>query len=476
MLKLKLIALPRHLITLTIIILPSCIWMKPVDERISEARNQVADKYIKQIRLHQEGGSRGKLNITWQQGLEKMYLSNPDLIRADHRILDAQYQQKQVWRNMIPGLTVGVSNSTLIKNVDDILSNSSFRINSFISLGNLLKLPTTIYTNKLTYIGSALQAENTMRQQVIALYRLFQEQRLHRIEKKALDLEAQLIKSISNTDDSEIVEMKLKHKNAYEKWEENIAKWKIKVGDFFMAGYEDIYLNPKNIPDIIYNPDSLDFSDTNRWGLLQLNLLALETIADDGRILNTYLRYLPTANLSVTAPPLYSNTSGQSFDPANTRLNPSLNWSLDTRGYIGKQLDRIKREEPLKQWRKDKRTREEVKKLFDGKRLLIESRKERNKLKAAMEVYKTAVRSGLVKDPEKAVQTMRKLKEKEVRLMAKEIEISSAFWLIDENRWRPITKRWLQTRKQRTANRKQHAASKKLKFSTQLKKWVGKKE
>lgn len=458
------------------LLVSSCIWMKPVDERISEARDDVSDKYLKQVRLHQNGGFRGKLHITWQQGLEKMYLANPNLIQADYRMLDAKYRQKQVWRNMIPGLSVGLSDSKTIKDIGDIFSDSSFRINSFISLGNLLDLPSTVYTNKLTYIGSALQSENTMRQQVITLYRLFQEQKLHRIEKQALDLESQILASISGKDASDSLDMKLRHKEAIENYERNIKDWKTKVGDFFMSGFEDIYLDPNGIPDIIYDPNKLDFSDTKRWGLLQLNLLALENIAEDGRILDTYLRYLPTANLSVSAPPLYSNTNGQSFDPANIRLSPSFNWNLDSRGYIGRQLYRIKREQPLRDWRKDRRTREEVKKLFEGKELLIKIKKELTELRAAIEIYKKAVGSGLVKDPQKAVQTMRNLKEKEVRLMAREIEICSTFWLIDEKRWRPITKRWLQTRKQRTTLRENSDKYKELNFKNQVKKWAGKKK
>lgn len=448
----------------------SCVWMTPAEKRIAEARDSISKDYLKQVSAYENGQQNSKLHISWQQGLEKMYLSNPVLIQADFRLADAKDRGQQVWRNMIPGLSVGLSNSSTIGDVADLLSDSSFRLNSFVSLGNLLTLPTTTYTNKLTYIGSALTAENTMRQQVIALYRLFQEQRLHRIEKQALDLEAAILASTTSAGSPEILTMKLKHKESYETWKENTAQWRVKVGDFFMQGYDEVTLLPKGIPDIIYNPKDLDFTNTKRWGMLQLNLLALERIAEDGRILDTYFRYLPRTNLSVSAPPLYNNSSGQTFDPALIRLGPSLNWNLDSRGSIGRQLDRLKRNKPLDDWRKDKRTREEVKKLFEGREQLVEIKKELAKLHSAIKVYKTAVRSGLVKDPERAVQTMRKLKEKEVRLMAKEIEICSAFWLIDEQRWKSITKRWLETRKQRNELRKNNTKGKGISLGNQLKK------
>jgi len=457
-------------------LLPSCIWMKSSTVRVEEARNDISNDYLNQVKLHQNGSAGESLKITWNQGLEKMYLTNPTLIQADYRLADSKDRQKQVWTNMIPGVSVGLSDSATIKDIGSLFSDSSFRINSFVSLGNLLTLPKTIYTNKLTYLGSALQAESSMRQQVIALYRLFQQQKLHRIEKQALDLEAEILKGITGADGAETLAMKLKHEKSYESWEKNISDWETKVGDFFMAGYSDIYLNPNGIPNILYAPSDLDFADTSRWGLLQLNLLALENIASDGRILDTYFRYVPRANLTVSAPPLYSSSSSQSFDPALIRLGPSFNWSLDSRGSISRQLDRIKRDKPLDDWRKDRKTRQEVKKLFEGKKALIEIKEELAELHTAIEVYKTAVKSGLVKDPQKAIQTMRRLKEKEVRLMAREIEICSAFWLIDEQRWKPITKRWLETRQQRTTLRKKNSKSKQLSFKNQLNKWARKKK
>lgn len=428
----------------------SCVWMKPANERIADSRNKISTGFQKELYQQKFKINQGALDISWQQGLNKMYLSNPSLIQADFRIADAKQNQKQVWRDMTPGLTLGVTDSFNIGELGDAFSNPIYRINSFLSLGNLLDLPKNVYSRKLTYIGTELSAENSMRQQVIALYRLFQEQRLLKLQKRAIDIEGELVQRITGIEGSEIIAMRLNHKNALDAWVESEQNWKVKVGDFFMAGYDSINLRPSGIPDITYNPSSLDFSDTNRWGLLQLNLLALEDIAEKGRFLDTYFRYLPRANMTVSAPPLFSNTNNRSFDPTLIRLNPSLNWSLDSRGFIGRQLNRLKREAPLRQWRKDRRQREEVKKLLEGKKALTEVQLELAKLRQVMDDYKQIVASGLVEDPEKAIQTLRRLREREVRLTAREIEICTAFWLIDEQRWKPITKRWLATRSTRT--------------------------
>ncbi len=444
--------------------LAACTWMTPASKRISEARDDVSAKFQKEVQRQKYGTNQGSLNISWQQGLDKMYLNNPELIKADHRIEDAKQRQKQIWKDMIPGLNLGVNNSFRIGELGDAFSNPVYRIDSFLSLGNLLELPKNVYVRKIATFGSELQAENTMRQQVIALYRLFQLQKLLNLEKKAIDLESELVRGITGIEGSEIIEMKVQNTEALEAWEENYRNWNTKVGDFFMAGYGKINLKESGLPDITYKISDLDFTNTKRWGMLQLNLLALEQIADDGKVLDVYLRYLPRANLSVSAPALYSNTSGRSFDASDIRLGPSLYWSLDSRGYIGQQIRRLKREQPIKEWRKDKRQRDEVRKLFEGKKALQDLRKELGTLRQAMNGYRQAVREGLIKDPEKAIRTMRQLREREVRLIAREIEICTSFWLIDESRWRPITKRWLATREARASIRTEETKKKKKGF------------
>lgn len=435
-------------------LLASCVWMKPANKRLAESRDKVSHGYQAELQHQLLKTNQGRaLDVTWAEALEKMYLSNPELIQADNLVEDARRQQSQVWRNMLPLLGVGAGNNFGVNDLASAFTSPQLRIYSYLPLGGLLQLPQEVYTRKLYYMGAALQAENSMRQQVIALYRIFQEQRLLRMEKQALDFEGQLVSGISGLEGSEVLAMKLKHSEALERWGVNRRQWNTKVGDFFMAGYDDINLAEQGLPDINYSPGDLDFADTGRWGMLQLNLLALEQIADDGRVLEAYLRYLPRANLSVSAPPLYASGS-QGFAAEGINIGPSLDWNLDAQGAIGQQLKRLKSGKVIKDWRKDKRQRDEIGKLLQGREALGTVQSDLAKLRQAQAGYQNAVKAGLVKDPKGALQTMRKLREMEVRLAAKEIEICSSFWLIDEQRWTPITRRWLQTRESRAKKRK----------------------
>lgn len=381
--------------------LTSCVWMKSAQRRILENREEISSGYLGELRRQESGKRQGKLKVNWNQGLDKMYLNNPELIRADYRIADARQRQRQVWRDMVPGLNVGLNDSFTVGELGDAFSDPNFRISSFLSLGNLLELPNEVYERKLFYMGAQLQAEQEMRQQVIALYRLFRQQELLQLEKRALDYEAEVVKDVIGLEGAEVVALRVAYENALDTWEDNYNEWLKRAGDFYMEGYENVDFLPKGLPDITYDPDSLDFSDTGRWGLLQLNLLALEKIAEDGRLLQAYLRYLPRANLAVSAPPLYSNASGQSFDAGRTRLSPSADWSLDSRGSIGQQIDRLKREKPLNDWRKDRRQREEIGRLLEGRKALQELQAELITVRKAIEGYRGVVNAGLVDGPSK---------------------------------------------------------------------------
>ncbi|MFD2158092.1 hypothetical protein ACFSW8_04180 [Rubritalea tangerina] len=442
--------------------------MTPAEERVRMNRDEIESEYLSELSFQQRGKSQGgELKVGWNQALDKMYMHNPQLLQADFKVEDAVNQQKRVWTNLIPLITVGVSDSFELENIEDAFKDVNLRVYSYLPLGEVVKLPKQMYTKKLLYMASQLSAEQTMRQEVIALYRLFQKQELLKLEYRALQLEGELTKSVAGLEDADALKLRESYLEAYEGWKDRYEEWRVAVGDFYMNDYSKVEFMVRSLPDISYKQSELDFSDSGRWGMLQLNLLALEKISEDAQILDTYIRYFPRPDFNVSAPPLYSDSGSAAFDPAEIRIGPSLNWSLDTRGVVTEQLNRIKREKPLSDWRKDKRRRDEIRKLLEGKKALREVEEELEKTQLVVKGYRKAVMSGLVADPQRAIRTMRTLREKEVRLMAKQIEIYTAFWLIDEERWTKTTQRWQKARliraKARKEERKREEAANKAK-------------
>lgn len=426
-------------------LISGCVWMTPANKRVAKAKSKIEEGYTQEAKQQASKMEGGAFTADWKTATSMMFRSNPNLIQADYRVHDSRENGKRIFTNMIPSVSLGASDSFLASDIGAAFTDPNYRISSFLSLGNLLQLPTRLYTAKLYTIGAQFQAEQAMRQEVIGLYRIFQEKRLLDTAKKSLDIQAQIISIIGGADAVQQATMKLQLDRDLKSWHDKELVWRQKVGDFYMTSFSEINLSEKNIPNITYDPAELDFTDSTRWGSLQMSLLAMQKIAEDGQVLDAYLRYLPTTNLAVSAPPLYSNT-GQPFDVGLTRFSPSLNWQLDTRGFVGDQIDRLRRNEPLKNWRDDKRRRDEVSKLIEGRKALAEVQQELVKVRAVMEQYKIMVKTGLIDDSRTAVEKMKQLRTLEIQYMAKEIDICSSFWLIDENRWLQFSRQWQQTR------------------------------
>ena len=81
--------------TACLLTITSCAWMKPANKRVAETRDDISKRFQKELYRQENKTNQGALKITWQQGLNKMYIHNPDLIQADYRIADAKQRQKR---------------------------------------------------------------------------------------------------------------------------------------------------------------------------------------------------------------------------------------------------------------------------------------------------------------------------------------------------------------------------------------------
>jgi len=159
-------------------------------------------------------------------------------------------------------------------------------------------------------------------------------------------------------------------------------------------------------------------------------------MADDGRIREAYIRYLPSPSLTVSAPSVYSNTSNTDFNVNDIILSPRLSWRLDTTGTIGQQIKRLKREKPIQEWERQRRIKSEVQKLYQGKKALLDAENELVQIEQAKREYISLVREGLAgQSTEVIFEKLQSLYREEIELNAEIISISTSFWLLDEQWW-----------------------------------------
>lgn len=423
--------------------------MTPAEERIETSRLKIEEQYLTALERKEYPGPEEKVELTWEEAIDKMMVGNTTLIQADFRIVQVEDGRKQIWRRFIPSLTASVSDSFLLGNLSDAFDSPNYRIRSFIGLGNLFDLPARFYQQKITLIGAHLNAELTFRQETVRLYRLFRQRQLLDEQREFLALEEELIREIQK--DRNLRDARRLHdfERRQERWKERESQWTSQMNDLLMSKYTQIRVDIDSLPELHYTPEDLNLRDTERWGHLQLSVMAMEDLAEQGRFRDTYMRYLPRVNFNVSTPPLFTDTDGFQFDVDDVRLSSSANWRLDTRGDIGRQLERLKRNKYVNDWRRDRRQDEEVKNLLEGIEQLREVQENRRKLEEAKEFYIEWLSVESSQNPQSLIEGVTRVRELELSLREEEIKIFTEFWLFDEKNWDELVDRWVGGREKR---------------------------
>ena len=401
--------------------------------KFDQQQEKVASHLVTEIRRQENDlPTSNAQRLDWNSALALMAQRNLPYKRAEERIALSLQQKNRLWREMIPAFSVGVSDSGTIGDLGSAFTDPNIRVNSFLALGNLLRMPKESYRQEFLVIGADLAAQESYRQQTIALYRLFREGELLRAEKKEIaliDQLAQLRKSPSQRNFSTTSPRLIS-------WQEKHHNWETKIAQFFNSTPGKITLIPKGLPKLNYQLSDLDFTKTSRWGGLPLKMAALRELATDGRIAETYLRYLPRPSFGVSAPALYSSGNSQSFDPSLTRISPSLSWRLDTRGDISRQIKRLKTQKTYQTWQDDHRRRDEISQLLQGREALREVRTEKARFQKMKAQYRKLLESGMIPpDAPDTFDTLIGFARTEIALRAKEEDLITSFWLIDDSRW-----------------------------------------
>lgn len=435
----------------------SCTYLKGPKRLIADELEIVESEYIAELNRQQNQQLSAKANLTWNQAVTTLLNRNPDVLRANFAIEDSTENMKSVWRNLIPTLRLSLSDSATIENISTLFEDTNLRVSSFIFLSNLLDLPKTVYSNKIRLISAELASEQIMRNQVIALYRLFKEQQLLDLQQQAINYEKELL-SAEYEDQNSFAYLKAfeTHKGKSKELSTKRKELVRKVNDLYMTSYTDINLKYSTLPNRIYTSNQLDLHNAKRWGRLQLNLLAIESIADKARVKDLYARYLPDFFLNVSAPALFQSNSNSDFRFEDIRLSPSFSWSLDTRNSIGNAIDRHNREANIRQWSKEKRRSDEISRLLEGKAAIANLERELSDHAVETKEYQELVKSGDLYqvDIRKVISDFIVLKEAEISMRAKIIDISTSFWLLDEHRWGSVSKEWKRIRLRQEAERR----------------------
>lgn len=296
------------LLTVGLLALQSCSLQERLDTVSAGLHQQFAD-----IETWQKLPVR---TISWNQALAMMKRNNTDYISTRNAIEKAERSELSVYTDLIPGVsfysyfTQSLSNLVKEVNSDDISHN----INVTFNLPSLTQVPYRVYASKASTFAAIKALEGKERELTSQLYLL---QRRQQLSARQTELDKQAPTS--------------KPDYLLDKKDSDISTWAELahlLGDY-SARWRIL---PNSVPQFRWQKYR---NLTHTLDELIVCKLALELERARMKQYSIALTYLPTINLNLYSPSLFSSTggtySGTFLDTDDTRLNMSLNYALDTR-------------------------------------------------------------------------------------------------------------------------------------------------
>ena len=297
-----------RLLPVILLALQSC----SLHERIDKVSSEIEAQY-------QELESWDQLpvrTISWNQALAMMKRNNTAYLQVKNTIAKAERNELSVYTDLIPGIsyysyfTKSIGDLTSKLNSDDLSHN----VNVTFTLPSLTHVPYRVYASKASTFAAIKALEGKERELISQLYTQQRKQSLN-ARKRELDAQKQEQKEAyhpaeSNTDINDWMELATL-------LGDYSARWRIlpaSVPRFNWSHYRKL---------------------TGKLDQLIVCKLALELEQARMAQYSVAITYLPTINLNLYSPSLFSSTggtySGTFLDTDDTKLNLSLNYSLDTR-------------------------------------------------------------------------------------------------------------------------------------------------
>ncbi len=295
------------LLPVCLLVLQSCSLQERLDFVSSDIEQQFAD-----IETWEKLPVR---TISWNQAVAMMKRNNISYLKTQNIIKQAEREELSVYTDLIPGVSFYSYYTQSIGNLAEEINSDSLsnNINVTFNIPTLTQLPYRVYASKASTYAAIKALEGRERELISQLYTLQRQQQLENRQKQ-LDKE-----NPENEPD-----YLLKEKDTQITQWMNLATL---LGDY-SARWQIL---PSSVPEFHWaNYRKL----THKMDELVVCKFALELEQARMQQYSIALTYLPTLNLSLYSPSLFSSTggtySGTFLDKDDTKLNMNISYSLDT--------------------------------------------------------------------------------------------------------------------------------------------------
>ncbi len=400
-----------------------------------------------QIEL-QKLGLQGERVLNWEQALALMLEQNIDLIRARRSLKRTKDEVDNVLRNYLPGLTGNMNTPNLLDVSSFSFKDLQFNVYTLFSFPNPKQVFTSLYTNKLSYLGAIMAYDLQLRQKHTELFRLFLDYEQFELKKQKHKWKRKLAEKSLQIDEFKGQRlMKEVEKEAYELLKEEL-KSQNTIGRFFGSENLRWVLVQEGMPTFDYLNHPLDIEDPDKVGQRALQLTALDLERTRLYRRGIKARYWPEyPSINISLPTLFhlnQDTKTKKvtitlFDSGSSSVTLNSSWTLDTHRNIKKQLEEHDFEQELRVKDIKRKAQELIQNLLHAMEGLKLLDRQRRYLEFRQKAHSAAMAQAKAMDPDALIKESLTIKDAALQLKRAQADVHMFFWIVDESRWPSFT-------------------------------------
>lgn len=376
--------------------------------------------------------------LSWDEAVAILLDHNLKLKAAREEVVTAEASVKQVFKDLIPTLSLRAGLAKQLTSLDHITADDiSLSADSFFSIPGLVNFGSRYYAAKLYLMRAEAAYELTEREQIIELYRLFYSAQELQETMDRLEVQRTTAEAMRQVDPftGRLMLTELESQTLASRREEEALQDRASA---LLGSREYQWVFTTNgVPDLHYHENPLPLTDTNRVAQLQMRLLAVELEAAQAVLQGLKLRYWPELNIFITGPPIYQRLSGQErwWDADSLRASADIFWMVDTRGQIRRMIRQTARRQQLQNEQLRLENLALINRLIFTQELIdaVEQQLERVTLQLQLLVQVPPAQDFAA--IERYARDYRLLTQEQLRLRQELSELNSLFWFVDDAAW-----------------------------------------
>lgn len=376
--------------------------------------------------------------VDWPAAVALMRENNLRLKQARVEITNAHHAVVQIFRDLVPTLNMRAGLSKSVQSLASTsLSDVTFSADSFFNVPGFVNMGARLYAARLYEYRARVAYALAEREQTIALYKLFEgiqeasdslgrlgAQKANAIAMESVDpWSGKILRSEADLRDLA--------------WQRERKSLQQTAGELFGNRNVEWVFKTNGLPELNYGAAPLDLKNTNRVADLQMRLVAIEYESARAQLLGIKLRYWPELNIFVSGPPIYSRQAGTDifWDASQVRASADVFWTIDTRGYVSRQLKETKVQQELQRERLRLEAALLVDRLLFTQKIIASTTEQLARVRGQLKLLLAIPPSQTYFAIQQYANDYHSLTSKEVALRRELADLNSLFWFVDDAAW-----------------------------------------